>query len=83
MTYLIQYKADYDNAIQDFNLAQLQKETSQIAYDMLLTEYSSDSKGFIDLLEVQMQLFNFQLLEKQSLLASRIALSNIERITNY
>lgn len=83
MTKLVQYKADYDNALLDYNLSAQQINTSQLAYNILLTDYSSDGKGFDDLLQVQMQLLNYQLSREMSKLEGRIAEANIERLTDY
>lgn len=80
---LLQLKVEYDNALLDHQLAQQQIETSILVYSILLTDYSSDGKGFDDLLQVQMQLLNYQLKEKQSLLSAKMAESNIEQLTDY
>jgi hypothetical protein len=83
VTQLLEFMADYDNALLDFNLAEQQTETSQLAYNILLIDYSTDGQGFDDLLEVQMQLLNYQLNREKSKLAARIAESRIERLTDY
>ncbi|XOV67559.1 MAG: TolC family protein [Fluviicola sp.] len=83
LSILIQYKTEYDIAVLDKNLAQRQIETSTLVYNMLIKDYSSTGKGFDELLEVQLQMLNYKLQEKQSLLNAKIALSNIERITDY
>lgn len=83
LTMLLQFKADYDNAVLDHTLAQKQVETSRVAYSILLTDYSSSGKGFDDLLQVEMQILNYRLDEMKSLLAARVAVSNIERLTDY
>lgn len=80
---LLQFKADYDNAVIDNELSIQQIATSNLAYNILLADYSSGGRGFDDLLQVQMELLNYQLKEKQSLLSAKIAVSNIERITDY
>ncbi len=83
LSLLLQFKADYDNAVIDNELSIQQIETSNLAYNILLADYSSGGRGFDDLLQVQMELLNYQLKEKQSLLSAKIAVSNIERITDY
>merc|ERR1712159_473651 len=75
LSILIQYKTEYDNAVLDKNLAQRQIETSTLVYNMLIKDYSSTGKGFDELLEVQLQMLNYKLQEKQSLLNAKIALS--------
>lgn len=83
LSMLVQFHADYENAVLDHQLAGQQMETAGSAYSILLSEYSSSGKGFDDLLQVQMQLMNYQLQVKQSLLSAKLAVSNIERLTDY
>lgn len=83
VTQLLQFISDYDNALLDFNLAEQQTETSQLAYNILLIDYSSDGRGFDDLLQVQMELLSYQLNREKSKLVARIAESRIERLTDY
>jgi hypothetical protein len=80
---LITYKADYDNGVLEKNLYQNQSETMQMAYDVLLSEYSSSGKGFEELLMVQNQLLAFDLGMHQAQLKANIAQANIERITKF
>ncbi len=83
LSLLLQYKADYDNAVIDHDLFISQTEIGASAYEMLLTDYMSSGKGFDDLLQVQIQLLQYKIDEKQSLLRAKIAVSNIERFTEY
>lgn len=83
LSMLVQFHANYENAVLDHQLAGQQMETAGSAYSILLSEYSSSGKGFDDLLQVQMQLMNYQLQVKQSLLSAKLAVSNIERLTDY
>ena len=80
---LINYKADYDNGLLEINLYQNQTKTMQMAYDVLLSEYSSSGKGFEELLMVQNQLLEFDLGIYQAELKANIAQANIERITKF
>jgi outer membrane protein TolC len=80
---LINYKADYDNGLLENSLYQKQSSTMQMAYDVLLSEYSSSGKGFEELLMVQNQLLDFDLGIYQAELKANIAQANIERITKF
>ena len=80
---LINYKADYDNGLLEISLYQNQTSTMQMAYDVLLSEYSSSGKGFEELLMVQNQLLEFDLGIYQAELKANIAQANIERITKF
>ena len=55
----------------------------QMAYDVLLSEYSSSGKGFEELLMVQNQLLDFDLGIYKAELKANIAQANIERITKF
>ena len=80
---LINYKADYDNGLLENSLYQNQSSTMQMAYDVLLSEYSSSGKGFEELLMVQNQLLDFDLGIYKAELKANIAQANIERITKF
>jgi outer membrane protein TolC len=80
---LINYKADYDNANLEKSLYQNQKKTMQMAYDVLLSDYSSSGKGFEELLMVQNQLVDFDLGIHQAELKANVAQANIERIIKF
>lgn len=83
LSMLHQFKAVYDNAVLDHELAQQQIETSSLVYNMFIKDYSSSGRGFDELLEIQIQLLNYKLQEKQSVLTAKMAVSSIERLTNY
>lgn len=80
---LLQYKSNYDNAILNIELNELQITTIQIAYEVLLAQYSSEGNGFDDLLQVQSQLLSYKLGLSQSKLRAYQAKANIERLTDY
>ena len=80
---LIHYKSDYDNRVLEKNLYQNQSKTMQMAYDVLLSEYSSSGKGFEELLMVQNQLLGFDLGIYQAELEANVAQASIERITKF
>ncbi len=76
-------KSKYDNAVLENELFKQQIQTTQMAYEILLSKYSSQGKGFDDLLQVQNQLINYQLKLSIAQLKSYKAMANIERITKY
>lgn len=80
---LINYKSDFDNGLLEKSLYQNQSSTMQMAYEVLLSEYSSSGKGFEELLMVQNQLLDFDLGKYQSQLKTNVAQANIERITKF
>lgn len=80
---LINYKAEYDNGLLEKSLNQNQSNTIRMAYEVLLSEYSSSGKGFEELLMVQNQLLDFDLGLKKAELIANIAQANIERITKF
>lgn len=80
---LINYKANYDNSLLEKNLYKNQTITMQMAYDVLLSEYSSSGKGFEELLMVQNQLLGFDLGFQQAELKVNIAQAKIERIIKF
>jgi len=80
---LIHYKVDFDNAILQYELYKNQSNTMRIAYEVLLSKYSSEGSGFEELLMVQSQLLEFDLGVLHTELKANIAQANIERITNF
>jgi cobalt-zinc-cadmium efflux system outer membrane protein len=80
---LLQYKSEYDNAVLNVELNIIQIATVDVAYQVLLSQYSSESKGFDDLLQIQNQLLNYKLgLAKSNLLRYKM-IANIDRLTDY
>jgi len=77
------YKSELDNAQLELNLLESQTKTMQMAYDVLIADYSSSGRSFEDLLMVQNQLLEFELGQRQSTLKLNIAASKIERITKF
>lgn len=80
---LIEYKTEYDNAILMFNLSEQQALTAQQTYEILLTNYSTNSVGFDDLLSIQSQLLIYKQLNINARLLANIAVAKIERLTNF
>lgn len=80
---LINFKTDYDQALIQKELKAEQYQTTQRAYEVLLSDYSSTGKGFFDLIEVQSQLLTFDLAIHKAKLDANIAICGIERITNF
>jgi outer membrane protein TolC len=80
---LLQYKSAYDNAILKIELNHQQIETTKMAYEVLLANYSSNGKGFDDLLQIQNQLLGYQLALKKQKITTYIMVANIDRLTDY
>ena len=80
---LINYKSDYDNGLLEKSLYKSQSTTMEMAYDVLLSKYSSSGSSFEELLMVQNQLLAFDLGSYQAELKASIAQANIERITKF
>ncbi len=80
---LIQNKTDYDNAYYEIMFNYQQIKTTEMAYNVLLSKYSSTGKGFDDLLQMQNQLLKFQLNILQEQLQSYLTRARIERVTEF
>lgn len=80
---LIEYKTEYDNALLLFHLSEKQETTAQQTYDILLTNYSTNSAGFDDLLSIQSQLLKYKQQNIKARLQANIAIAKIERLTNF
>ncbi|MBD3639174.1 MAG: TolC family protein [Crocinitomicaceae bacterium] len=83
MRQLIEYKVDYDNALLEFELHEKQIETTNMAIEVLLVNYSSSGKGFDELLQLQNQLLKHEIGLIKGKLDMRIAIANIERLTDF
>lgn len=75
--------SDYKNALLDIELNEKLIATTKIAYDLLLTDYSTNSKSFDDLLQIQNQLLNYQLATSKAELSAKVAMSTINQYTDY
>lgn len=80
ISYMIQNKVAYDNAYYKIMFNNQQIKTTEMAYNVLLTKYSSTGKGFDELLQLQNQLLDFQLNVIQGQLESYLTRSRIERV---
>jgi len=80
---IIQNKLRLDNANLKMELYQNQIKTTQMAYEVLLSNYSSSGGGFTDLLQIQNQLLRYKLGLKQEELNNKITQTNIERIVGF
>ena len=83
MRILIQEKLAYDNAVSEIEYNHQQIKTTNTAYEVLLSNYSSSGKGFDDLLQVQNQLLSYQVNLLKEQLKTYLKRSSIERITDY
>ena len=77
---LMQSKARYDNAVLKQTLNKRQIRTTQMAYEVLLVNYSSSGKGFDELLQIQNQLLAYKLGIEKEKLNKLIIQAEIERI---
>lgn len=77
---LLQYKSKYDNAVLKQSLNKKQIITTQMAYEVLLSNYSSTGEGFDDLLQIQNQLLGYKLGIEKEKLNKLIIQAEIERI---
>ncbi len=80
---IVQSKVNYEEALLKKELYKQQIKTTQMAYEILLSNYSSTGKGFDDLLQIENQLLNYKLGLKQETLKGKIAIANIERIIGF
>lgn len=80
---LLKSFADYKNALVDIELNGQLIETSNMAYDILLSEYSTSSKGFDDLLQIQNQILKYRLALAKAELSAKVAMSTINQYTDY
>ena len=80
---LMQYQLEYNNALLETELTLKQIKTNNMVYEVLLAKYSSQGKGFDELLQIQNQIISFELKLEKSKLKKRIALAGIEMLTEY
>jgi hypothetical protein len=80
---LIEYKTAYDNAVLMLNLSEKQALTAQQTYEILLSNYSTNSTDFDDLLSIQSQLLKYNQQNINARLLANIAVAKIERLTNF
>lgn len=76
------FRLQYENALLDIGLHENQIATTNRTIDVLLVNYSSSGKGFDDLLQLENQLLMHQIALLKAQLDMRIALANIERLTD-
>lgn len=83
LSLLIQFKADYENALLDIELNNGQIETTRSIYQILLSNYSTSGRGFDELLQIQNQFLNYHLTVKNAEMMALIAKANIDKYTDY
>ena len=74
---------DYEEARLDFSLYNQQIETTQAAIEILKAEYAGHSRGFDDLLQLEVALLNYELAQLKAVAKSYIAKASIERYLRY
>jgi len=76
---LQQANADLKDGLIRYQLYLDQKATTQSVIDLLLAEYSTEGTSFIDLLQLENQLIQYDLLTLGAIVETHLALSDIER----
>jgi len=71
--------ADMKDGQIKYNLYAEQKSTTMSVIDLLLTEYSNEGTGFIDLLQTENQLVQYDLMMLDAIVSSKMAEAEIER----
>lgn len=83
MAAIEQAYADYRDALLQLELYQQQKETLQSAIDILTTRYSTEGRGFDELLRLQAEQVNYDLKALQAIVQSHLAVIEVERLTEF
>ena len=78
-----QYKSEFENAILLFELAQLQIELSNSAYDILLEDYSNKGQRFDELLKLQNDINQYELNMLRAAVQTHLAKFRIEHLTDF
>jgi outer membrane protein TolC len=71
--------ADLEEGRIKYDLYSEQRVTIQSVIDLLLTEYSAEGSGFIDLMQFENQLVQYNLMTLSAIVKTHIALAEIER----
>lgn len=80
---LIRYNSEYESALIDLELNQDQIITMRKILELLRVEYSTSGGHFDEILQVQNQLFMFEIELSNSIKKANTAVSNIGRLINY
>lgn len=83
ITSLKRSKSEFDNALLRIDLSREQSKKTNIAYEILLSEYSSSGKKFDELIQLQDQLLNYQLDELKANVETHLISAKVDRITNF
>ncbi|MCB0667052.1 MAG: TolC family protein [Saprospiraceae bacterium] len=62
-----------------YNLYADQRETTQSAIDLMLSQYSTENAGFVDLLMLEDQLIQYDLMQLSAIVNTHLAQAKIER----
>ena len=71
---------DWEDALLRYALYREQKETTRSAIDLLLTQYSANETGFVDLLQLEEQLVRYDLQLLSATVKSHLAQAEVERL---
>jgi outer membrane protein TolC len=80
---LYEYRADLEDALIKLELYRQQKETAESAASILLDYYSSHGSRFEEILQVQEQVYNYNIAIVQAIAQMHIARAGIDQLTNY
>ena len=71
---------DWEDALLRYALYREQKETTRSAIDLLLTQYSANETGFVDLLQLEEQLVRYDLQLLSATVKSHLGQAEVERL---
>ncbi|NNC95353.1 MAG: TolC family protein [Chitinophagales bacterium] len=80
---LVSLKSEYDNAVLRIELVEEQIRKTDSAYEILLGEYSSNSKRIDELIVILDKLVEYTLEYKRAIVNSYLAKAGIERLTDF
>lgn len=78
-----QYHVQYDQTKLHIDFIEGQIEITQQTYDMTLAQYSTEGKGFSDLLQLDHELINYQLELEESIIETYQIKASIDRLTDF
>lgn len=80
---ITQAKAEYKSAKLKIDLFEKQKELTQSAIEILEGNYSTQGNGFEEILQLQMELIEYDIMILETIVEAHIAVAKIEKIISY
>ncbi len=77
------YQSEYESAKLMYELANKQIEISNSAYEILLTDYSSNGQRFDELMKLQSDLNKYELAMIKAIIQTHLSKFKIERLTDF